>query len=132
MAYRDVFTLLLRSAVNVQGVALERLRLDKSMFHWWKHSGLLEGERSSPRTRNHRLAACMLSSDTFRRRTDPYASMSKNPRHSPATTRSPHRRIPCERELADILAQPDLRTRAVEGMQFLLSVLYDTGRAFKS
>ena len=31
------------------------------------------------------------------RRTGPYASMSKNPRHPPATTRSPHRRIPFER-----------------------------------
>lgn len=99
-AYRDVFTLLLRFCRDVQGIALERLRLeqiDVSLVETFLD--YLESERkSSPRTRNHRLCclACFLQVRSGRR-TGPYASMSKNPRHSPATTRSLHRRVPFER-----------------------------------
>ena len=58
-AYRDVFTLLLRFCRDVQGIALERLRLeqiDVSLVEAFLD--YLERERkSSPGTRNHRLAA---------------------------------------------------------------------------
>jgi len=58
-AYRDVFTLLLRFCRDVLGIAPERLRLehlDVSLVEAFLD--YLERERkSSPRTRNHRLAA---------------------------------------------------------------------------
>ena len=58
-AYRDVFTLLLRFCRDVQGIAPEKLRLeqiDVSLVEAFLDH--LETERkSSPRTRNHRLAA---------------------------------------------------------------------------
>ena len=58
-AYRDVFTLLLRFCRDVQGIAPERLRLeqiDVSLVEAFLD--YLERERkSSPQTRNHRLAA---------------------------------------------------------------------------
>jgi site-specific recombinase XerD len=58
-AYRDVFTLLLRFCRDVQGIAPERLRLeqiDVSLVEAFLD--YLERERkSSPHTRNHRLAA---------------------------------------------------------------------------
>src|SRR5437870_8402888 len=57
-AYRDVFTLLLRFCRDVQGIAPEKLRLeqvDVSLVEAFLDH--LEKERkSSPRTRNHRLA----------------------------------------------------------------------------
>ena len=58
-AYRDVFTLLLRFCRDVRGIAPERLRLeqiDVSLVEAFLD--YLERERkSSPRTRNQRLAA---------------------------------------------------------------------------
>ena len=58
-AYRDVFTLLLRFCRDVQGITPEKLRLeqiDVSLVEAFLD--YLERERkSSPRTRNHRLAA---------------------------------------------------------------------------
>src|SRR5260370_37585184 len=58
-AYRDVFTLLLRFCRDVQGIALERLRLEQIEVTLVEtFLDYLERERkSSPRTRNHRLAA---------------------------------------------------------------------------
>src|SRR5215510_6999623 len=57
-AYRDVFTLLLRFCRDVRGFAPEKLRLeqiDVSLVEAFLDH--LETERkSSPRTRNHRLA----------------------------------------------------------------------------
>src|SRR5262245_29471295 len=72
-AYRDVFTLLLRFCRDVRGIAPEKLRLehiDVSLVEAFLD--LLETERkSSPRTRNHRLATFTHSSDMFRRKSRP-------------------------------------------------------------
>ena len=98
-AYRDVFTLLLRFCRDVQGVALEKLRLEQiDVSRVETFLDYLEKERkSSPRTRNHRLHA---------RPTVAYLA---------------------KEELAAILAQPDLRTPDGRRDAVLLSVLYDTG-----
>jgi integrase/recombinase XerD len=58
-AYRDVFTLLLRFCRDVQGIAPERLRLEQiDVSRVEAFLDYLERERkSSPQTRNHRLAA---------------------------------------------------------------------------
>src|SRR5438876_8581571 len=58
-AYRDVFTLLLRFCRDVQGIALEKLRLEQIDVSFVEaFLDYLERERkSSPRTRNQRLAA---------------------------------------------------------------------------
>src|SRR6201993_5392974 len=130
MAYRDVFTLLLRFCRDVQGVALERLRLeqiDVSLVETFLD--YLERERkSSPRTRNHRLAAL----HAFFR----YVQ-AEEPAHM----------LPCQKilaipqqrharptvtylskeELAELLAQPNLRTAEGRRDAVLLSILYDTG-----
>jgi site-specific recombinase XerD len=129
-AYRDVFTLLLRFCRDVQGIAPERLRLqqidvplvDAFLDH-------LEKERhSAPRTQNHRLAAL----HAFFR----YVQ-----------SEEPDRMLQCQQilaiplrrharpvvgylskeDLAEILAQPDLRSRRGRRDAVLLSVLYDTG-----
>jgi integrase/recombinase XerD len=129
-AYRDVFTLLLRFCRDVQGIALERLRLeqiDVSLVEAFLD--YLERERkSSPQTRNHRLTAL----HAFFR----YVQAEE-----------PARMLQCQKilaiplrkharptvgylskdELAAILAQPDLRTPEGRRDAVLLSVLYDTG-----
>src|SRR5881296_2674818 len=129
-AYRDVFTLLLRFCRDGRGIAPEKLRLeqiDVSLVEAFLDH--LETERkSSPRTRNHRLAAlhaffryvqaeeptrmheCQkILAIPLRRHTRPTVSyLSKE-------------------ELAEILAQPDLRTPEGRRDAVLLSVLYDTG-----
>src|SRR6201984_1770410 len=58
-AYRDVFTLLLRFCRDVQGIAAEKLRLEQIDVSFVEaFLDYLERERkSSPQTRNHRLAA---------------------------------------------------------------------------
>src|SRR5207248_2205038 len=58
-AYGDVFTLLLRFCRDVQGIALEKLRLEQIDVSFVEaFLDYLERERkSSPRTRNQRLAA---------------------------------------------------------------------------
>src|SRR5256884_9543542 len=58
-AYRDVFTLLLRFCRDVQGIAPEKLRLEQVDVSFVEaFLDYLERERkSSPRTRNQRLAA---------------------------------------------------------------------------
>jgi site-specific recombinase XerD len=129
-AYRDVFTLFLRFCRDVQGIAPERLRLeqvDVSLIESFLDH--LETERkSSPRTRNHRLATLhaffryvqaeepahmfqcqkILAIPLRRHARDTVAYLSKE-------------------ELAEILAQPDLRTPEGRRDAVLLSVLYDTG-----
>src|SRR5436305_13543021 len=111
-AYRDVFTLLLRFCRDGRGIAPEKLRLEQIDVSLVKaFLDHLETERkSSPRTRNHRLAAlhaffryvqaeeptrmheCQkILAIPLRRHTRPTVSyLSKE-------------------ELAEILAQPDLR-----------------------
>jgi site-specific recombinase XerD len=129
-AYRDVFTLLLRFCRDVRGIAPEKLRLEQIDV------GLLEAfldhleteRKSSPRTRNHRLATL----HAFFR----YVQ-AEEPAHMVQCQRI--LAIPLRRharptvgylskdELAEILAQPDLRTSEGRRDAVLLSVLYDTG-----
>jgi integrase/recombinase XerD len=129
-AYRDVFTLLLRFCRDVRGIAPEKLRLeqiDVSLVEAFLDH--LETERkSSPRTRNHRLATL----HAFFR----YVQ-AEEPAHMVQCQRIIA--IPLRRharptvgylskdELAEVLAQPDLRTLEGRRDAVLLSVLYDTG-----
>jgi integrase/recombinase XerD len=130
MAYRDVFTLLLRFCRDVQGVALERLRLeqiDVSLVETFLD--YLERERkSSPRTRNHRLAA-LHAFFRYVQAEEPARMLQCQKilaiplrRHARPTVA-----YLSKEELADILAQPDLRTPGGRRDAVLLSVLYDTG-----
>ena len=129
-AYRDGFSLFLRFCRDQRGIALERLRL-KNMDVELVEAFLdhLETDRRvSIRTQNQRLA--MLHS-FFR-----YVQ-SEAPHHLVRCQRIlaiPLRRQPrklvgylSKEELADILAQPDLRTRSGRRDAVLLSLLYDTG-----
>jgi integrase/recombinase XerD len=129
-AYRDVFTLLLRFCRDVQGIAPERLcleQIDVSLVEAFLD--YLERERkSSPRTRNHRLAA-LHGFFRYVQAEDPARML-----QCQKILAIPQRR--CTRptvaylskdELAEILAQPDLQTPAGRRDAVLLSVLYDTG-----
>ncbi|MGD0226277.1 MAG: tyrosine-type recombinase/integrase [Terriglobia bacterium] len=129
-AYRDVFTLLLRFCRDVLGIAPERLRLehlDVSLVEAFLD--YLERERkSSPRTRNHRLAA-LHAFFRYVQSEEPVWML-----QCQKILAMPLRR--CARptvgylskeELAEILAQPDLRTPDGRRDAVLLSVLYDTG-----
>jgi site-specific recombinase XerD len=129
-AYRDVFTLLLRFCRDVQGIALESLRveqIDVSLVEAFLD--YLERERkSSPRTRNHRLAAL----HAFFR----YVQAEEPARmlQCQKILAIPQRRYArptiaylSKEELAEILAQPDLRAPDGRRDAVLLSVLYDTG-----
>lgn len=129
-AYRDVFTLLLRFCRDVQGIAPEKLRLeqvDVSLVEAFLDH--LETERkSSPRTRNHRLATL----HAFFR----YVQ-AEEPAHMLECQKIlaiPQRRHArptvaylSKEELAEILAQPDLRAAQGRRDAVLLSILYDTG-----
>jgi integrase/recombinase XerD len=129
-AYRDVFILLLRFCRDVQGIAPERLRLeqiDVSVVEAFLD--YLERERrSAPTTRNHRLAAlhaffryvqseepeCMLQCQKI--------LAIPQRRHARPTVE-----YLSKKDLAEILAQPDLRKRGGRRDAVLLSILYDTG-----
>src|SRR5215467_2631451 len=129
-AYRDMFTLLLRFCRDVRGIPPERLRLeqiDVSLVEAFLD--YLERERkSSSRTRNQRLAAV----HAFFR----YVQAEEPARmhQCQKILAIPQRRcarptvayLPKE-ELAEILAQPDLRTPDGRRDAVLLSVLYDAG-----
>ena len=129
-AYRDVFTLLLRFCRDVKGVALERLcleQIDVSLVETFLD--YLERERkSSPRTRNHRLAA-LHAFFRYVQAEEPAHMLQCQKllaiplrRHARSTVA-----YLSKEELADILAQPDLRTSDGRKDAVLLSVLYDTG-----
>jgi integrase/recombinase XerD len=129
-AYRDVFTLFLRFCRDVRGIASEKLRLeqiDVSLVEAFLDH--LETERkSSPRTRNHRLATL----HAFFR----YVQ-AEEPAHILQCQKIlaiPLRRhvrpvvgYLSKEELAEILAQPDLQTSEGRRDAVLLSVLYDSG-----
>lgn len=129
-AYRDVFTLLLRFCRDCRGIALERLAIEQIdaplVEAFLDHLG--NDRHASIRTQNHRLAAL----HAFFR----YVQ-SEVPEHLLQCQRI--LAIPLRRHarpivgylskeyLAEILAQPDLHTRAGRRDAVLLSVLYDTG-----
>ncbi len=129
-AYRDVFTLLLRFCRDVRGIALERLSLAQVdvplMEAFLDH--LANDRHVSIPTQNHRLAAL----HAFFR----YVQ-SEVPEHLLQCQRI--LAIPLRRHarsvvgylskeyLAQVLAQPDLHTRAGRRDAVMLSVLYDTG-----
>ena len=129
-AYRDVFTLLLRYCRDQRNIVVERLTLndiDVALIEAFLDH-LVNDRASSVRTQNHRLAAI----HSFFR----YVQ-----------TEVPDRLLQCQQILAipirrhgqglvgylsrdtlsEILAQPDLQTRAGRRDAVLLSVLYDTG-----
>jgi len=129
-AYRDVFTLLLRFCRDVQGIAPERLRLeqiDVSLVEAFLD--YLERERkSSPCTRNHRLAALhaffrYVQSEELDRMLQCQKILSIPLRRHARPTVT----YLSKEELAQILAQPDLRAPAGRRDAVLLSILYDTG-----
>jgi hypothetical protein len=134
-AYRDVFTLLLRFCRDVQGIAPEKLRLeqmDVSLVEAFLD--YLERERkSSPQTRNHRLSA-LHAFFRYVQAEEP-ARMHQCQKILAIPLRK-HARPTVgylsKEELAEILAQPDLRTPEGRRDAVLLSVLYDVvGRSFR-
>ena len=129
-AYRDVFTLLLRFCRDVRGMAPERLRLeqiDVSLVEGFLD--YLERERkSSPRTRNHRLAV-LHAFFRYVQAEEPDRMLQCQKilaiplkRYARPTVGYLSKKV-----LAEILAQPDLRSRQGRRDAVLLSVLYDTG-----
>ena len=129
-AYRDVFTLILRFCRDVQGIAPEKLRLeqiDVSLVEAFLD--YLEKERkSSPRTRNHRLAA-LHAFFRYVQAEEPDRMLQcqkilaiPQRRHARPTAA-----YLSKEELTEVLAQPDLRTPEGRRDAVLLSILYDTG-----
>jgi site-specific recombinase XerD len=129
-AYRDVFTLFLRFCRDVQGIAPERLRLeqiDVSLVESFLDH--LEIERkSSPRTRNHRLAT-LHAFFRYVQAEEPAHIFQCQKILAIPLRRHAHGAVGyiSKEELAEILAQPDLRTADGRRDAVLLSVLYDTG-----
>ncbi len=129
-AYRDVFTLLLRFCRDVRGVALERLSLahiDAPLVEAFLDH-LRNDRHVSIRTQNHRLAAL----HAFFRYVQ--SEVPERLLQSQQILAIPLRRHPrqsvgylSKELLAQILAQPDLRTPPGRRDAVLLSVLYDTG-----
>ena len=129
-AYRDVFTLFLRFCRDVQGIPPERLHLeqmDVSLVEAFLD--YLEQERkSAPSTRNHRLAA-LHAFFRYVQAEEPARMLQcqkilaiPQRRHARPTVT-----YLSKDELAELLAQPDLRTPKGRRDAVLLSVLYDTG-----
>ena len=129
-AYRDVFTLLLRFCRDVRGIALERLSLaqiDASLVEAFLDH-LANDRHVSISTQNHRLATL----HAFFRYVQ--SEVPERLLQSQQILAIPLRRhvrpsvgYLTKEYLAQILAQPDLRTRAGRRDAVLLSVLYDTG-----
>jgi integrase/recombinase XerD len=129
-AYRDVFTLLLRFCRDVRGIALERLRLeqmDVSLVEAFLD--YLEQERkSSPRTRNQRLAALHAFFRYLQAEEPDRMQQCQKILAIPLRKHArPTVNYLSKEELAAILAHPDLRTPKGRRDAVLLSVLYDTG-----
>ena len=129
-AYRDVFILLLRFCRDVRGFALERLslaKIDASLVEAFLDH-LASDRHVSISTQNHRLAAL----HAFFRYVQ--SEVPERLLQSQQILAIPMRRHPrpsvgylSKEYLAQILARPDLRTRAGRRDAVLLSVLYDTG-----
>lgn len=129
-AYRDVFTLLLRFCRDVRGIALERLSLaqvDAPLVEaFLEHLG--NDRHSSVCTQNHRLAVLHAF---FRYVQSEVPERLLQCQQILAIPLRRHARASVgylsKEHLAQILAQPDLHTRAGRRDAVLLSVLYDTG-----
>ena len=129
-AYRDVFTLLLRFCRDVRGITPEKLRLeqiDVSLVEAFLDH--LETERkSSPRTRNHRLATLHAFFRYVQAEEPAHMLQCQKILAIPLRRHArPTVGYLSKEELAEILAQPDLRTSEGRRDAVLLSVLYDTG-----
>jgi len=129
-AYRDVFTLLLRFCRDGRGIALERLSLaqiDAPLVEAFLHH-LGNDRHSSIRTQNHRLAALHAFFRYVQSEVPDRLLQSQQILAIPLR-RHAHSIVGylTKEYLAQILAQPDLRTRAGRRDAVLLSVLYDTG-----
>ena len=101
-AYRDVFTLLLRFCRDVQGIAPEKLRLEQIDVSFGGSIPGLPGERKKVFTPHTKPSACgpaRILPICSGGRADPYASVPKNPRDSPAATRSSNGRLSFQRRV---------------------------------
>jgi site-specific recombinase XerD len=129
-AYRDVFTLLLRFCRDVHGIAPEKLcleQIDVSLVEAFLD--YLERERkSSPSTRNHRLAT-LHAFFRYVQAEEPAHMLQCQKILAIPLRRHARRTVGyvSKEELAEILAQPDLQTSEGRRDAVLLSVLYDTG-----
>jgi integrase/recombinase XerD len=129
-AYRDVFTLLLRFCRDVRGLALERLslaKIDASLVEAFLDH-LANDRHVSISTQNHRLAALhaffrYVQSEAPERLLQCQQILAIPLRRHPR----PSVGYLSKEYLAQILARPDLHTRAGRRDAVLLSVLYDTG-----
>ena len=129
-AYRDVFTLLLRFCRDVRAVAVERLSLaqiDVPLVEAFLDH-LAKDRHVSISTQNHRLAALhaffrYVQSEVPERLLQSQQILAIPLRRHPRTSVG----YLSKDYLAQILAQPDLRTRAGRRDAVMLSVLYDTG-----
>jgi integrase/recombinase XerD len=129
-AYRDVFTLLLRFCRDVRGIALERLLLadiDAPLVEAFLD--YLANERhASIRTQNHRLAALHAFFRYVQSEVPERLLQSQQILAIPLRRHArPSVGYLAKELLAQILAQPDLRTPSGRRDAVLLSVLYDTG-----
>ena len=101
-AYRDVFTLLLRFCRDVQGIAPEKTASRTGRCFCGRSVPGLLGERKKLFAHYTKPSACRLARILpicSVRRARPHASVPKNPRHSPAATRSSNGRISFQRRL---------------------------------
>jgi integrase/recombinase XerD len=129
-AYRDVFALLLRFCRDVQGIAPEKLRLehvDVSLIEAFLDH-LATERKSSPRTRNHRLATLHAFFRYVQAEEPAHMLQCQKILAIPLRRHArPTVAYLSKEELAEILAQPDLQTSEGRRDAVLLSVLYDTG-----
>jgi site-specific recombinase XerD len=129
-AYRDVFTLLLRYCRDVRGMALERLSIadiDASLVEAFLDH-LSNDRHASIPTRNHRLAA-LHAFFRYLQSEVPDRLLQCQQILAIPLRRHAHPIVGylSKEHLAEILAQPDLHSRAGRRDAVLLSMLYDTG-----
>ena len=129
-AYRDVFILFLRFCRDVQGIAPEKLRIehiDVSFIETFLDH--LEIERkSSPRTRNHRLATLHAFFRYLQAEEPAHMFQCQKILAIPLRRYArPTVAYVSKEELAEILAQPNVQVSQGRRDAVLLSVLYDTG-----
>ncbi len=129
-AYRDVFTLLLRFCRDVRGIALERLSLAQIeaplVEAFLDH--LCNDRHSTIPTQNHRLAALHAFFRYVQSEVPDRLLQCQQILAIPLRRHAqPIVEYLSKEYLAEILAQPDLRTQAGRRDAVLLSVLYDTG-----